>query len=156
MGGADPTVLSWKGRLGAVHTHSSDAWGPQPIGQAPATVTAALGTPTGLPAEPEDWSSSGAPRKCCHLPYLPWASDSPPPQTWKPTQKESLSEGRHWSLCEPARSRVIQRPMAVLSAVLARQADSLSIWEGSASPCDLPAAVQVLPFVPGFLRLEEG
>ena len=80
----------------------------------------------------------------------------PPPQTWKPTQKESLSEGRHWSLCEPARSRVIQRPMAVLSAVLARQADSLSIWEGSASPCDLPAAVQVLPLVPGFLRLEEG
>lgn len=90
MGGADPTVLSWKGRLGAVHTHSSDSWGPQPIGQAPATVTAALGTPTGLPAEPEDWSSSGAPRKCCHLPYLPWASDSPPPKPGNLPRKKAF------------------------------------------------------------------
>ena len=93
------------------------------------------------------------PRKCCHLPYLPRAPDGHRPPTthaWKPTQKESLSEGRHWSLCESARSRVIQRHVAVLSAVLARLADRLSVWEGSASPCDLPAAVQVLPFVPDF------
>lgn len=99
------------------------------------------------------------PRKCCHLPYLPQAPDGHRPPTthaWKPTQKESLSEGRHWSLCEPARSRVIQRHMTVLSAVLARLADSLSVWEGSASPCDLPAAVQMLPLVPRFLRLGEG
>ena len=49
MGGADPTALPWKGQVSAVHTESSDAWGPQPTGQAPATVTAAHSTPTGHP-----------------------------------------------------------------------------------------------------------
>lgn len=82
MGGADPTALPWRGRVGAVHTESA--------GQAPAAVTAAHRTPTGLPPEPEDWSSLGAHRKGCHLPYLPRASPRPPQPGNLPRRKAFL------------------------------------------------------------------